>query len=335
MIDALRHILTTHPSLREQLAARIATSAIVNPDRNYNPVQSLRELWPFLQRYLTSMPWDGLHLPEQSIFRRIDQSIGYFYYIFGSLEQDPILSDWIRRFNVAWAEWLNSPQSWSDDHYQTALSEPRFRLNEALYESPDHWHSWNDFFTRRLAVEPQRLLPCLGNFHAPCHGDLVDSHPIKTTTITSWDDLLVGSPYRDHFRDAEAWHWVLDVHHYHHFHAPVSGVIRDLRVISGMHLAGGNIIWDAAEHRYRYESLYATDFQSLETRGLIVIETISDDPQRTDVHDFYAFIPVGVAQVSSVVFYPTLHIGDSISAGTDLGYFAFGGSDCILLHATR
>lgn len=44
-----------------------------------------------------------------------------------------------------------------------------------------------------------------------------------------------------------------------------------------------------------------------------------------------AVIPVGMGQVSSVNFEDSVKVGAKVKKGDDLGYFLFGGSDCVML----
>ena len=121
-------------------------------------------------------------------------------------------------------------------------------------------------------------------------------------------------------------HIVLDVFDYHRFHMPCDGKVLECKTIEGIHAGGGIIIWDEAEGRYRYEQCGVTDFQMLETRGVLVLDT----------PDFgkIAIVPVGVQQVSSVQWTfadcRKSIIDYRLTQGTELGKFLFGGSDVVL-----
>jgi phosphatidylserine decarboxylase len=202
-----------------------------------------------------------------------------------------------------------------------AQADSLFQLQTGRYESPDNWHSWNDFFTRRLS-DP--IVP-VGNdtaFLSPCDGCITD-RPVKTASLANWLDLLGDSPFRTCFEGGTTFHIVLDMYDYHRFHAPVGGTILDLRLIDGVHHAGGIIIWDATEHRYRYEQPGDTSFQMIEKRGVLVLETCHFGK--------ITIIPVGVAQVSSVNWNSSLAVGSHVRQGDELGFFLCGGSDIVLL----
>ena len=66
------------PKLRSLVEKSIAKAASINPDRSTNPVQSLEELYPFLNYTVTCMPWNIL--PEdryEGFATKCDQSILY------------------------------------------------------------------------------------------------------------------------------------------------------------------------------------------------------------------------------------------------------------------
>jgi len=323
MVNRLRDLLTQHPEWAARLQQRILENVQDNPNIEINPVQSLDALYPWLDHFLTCLPWDGLNLPQRSVFRRIDQSIGYFYYIFGDLQYEPVIAEWIRDYNIAWGQWLSSPESWSGACYELVQTDARFELTTGKYESPDHWHCWNDFFTRRLAEGASFVGHLLADgVVTPSEGDIYDG-PVKTMSPYAWEDLLGDSPYRQRIKGAQALHLSLDMYHYHRFHAPVSGQIVDMRILSGIHTDGGKIIWDPLQDRYRYAQSNNTDFQCLEPRGVMVI-------QRSNGR-LVAMVAVGVAQVSSVNWIHGLQVGMTIHQGQELGHFACGGSDVVLL----
>ena len=313
--------------LRQLLEQRLQQAAIENPHRETNPVRTVEQWCTYVERFRHQMPWQTMDIGEEaSFFRRIDQNIGYFYFLLGDLQYEPRIAQWLKEYNTAWGEWLSSEESWNDAYYQLALSDPLFELTTDRYESPDNWHSWNDFFARRL----RKVVSCQSSvfsFISPCDGEIL-SAPVKTATIKNWLDLLGDSPYREVFAGGETMHIVLDVFDYHRFHMPCDGTVLECQTIQGIHAGGGEIIWDEKQGRYRYEQCGVTDFQMLETRGVLIIDT--------HAYGKMAIVPVGVQQVSSVRWtFPAFEnrkskIENRISQGTELGMFLFGGSDVVL-----
>ena len=315
--------MTKYPDLRTALEKELQRAAIENPHLDTNPVWTIEDWCAYVERFARRMPWQTMDIGEDaSFFRRIDQNIGYFYFLLGDLQYEPHVAQWLKAYNIAWGEWLSSPESWNDEYYQLALSDPLFELASGRYESPDNWHSWNDFFARRLN-NTLHITPY--TFIAPCDGEITFS-PVKTATITNWLDLLGDSPYREAFAGGETTHIVLDVFDYHRFHMPCDGTVLECQTIQGIHAGGGVIIWDEEQGRYRYDQCGVTDFQMLETRGVLIIDT--------PAYGKIAIVPVGVQQVSSVQWTFTNHqssiINQQLTQGTELGKFLFGGSDVVL-----
>ena len=307
------------------LEQRLQQAAIENPHRETNPVRTIENWCAYVERFAHLMPWQTMDIGEDaSFFRRIDQNIGYFYFLLGDLQYEPRVAQWLKEYNIAWGEWLSSPDSWNEEYYQLALSDPLFELASDRYESPDHWHSWNDFFARRLR-KPYTVHHTPYTFISPCDGVIAKEGLIKTATIDNWLDLLGDSQYRKDFAGGETIHIVLDVFDYHRFHAPCDGTLLECKTIQGIHAGGGEIIWDEEQGRYRYDQLGVTDFQMLETRGVLILDT--------PAFGKIAIVPVGVQQVSSVQWtipytvHPTPY---TIHQGDELGCFLFGGSDVVL-----
>lgn len=343
-ISNIKSLLADDAELRQLAEQSLALAAKNNPNLRTNSVRTLDDWFAYLERFLHRMPWQTMDIGEDaSFFRRIDQNIGYFYYLidqpiealkergywYPSLQYEPRIAAWLVEYNKAWGEWLSGSDSWNDSYYNLARTDARFELDTDRYESPDNWHSWNDFFARRLrAGLRDDVITGLRRFVSPSDGVLMEM-PVKTVSADNLQDLLGDSPYAARFANGEAIHIVLDVFDYHRFHAPCEGRVVESKIIPGIHAGGGVIIWDEAQGRYRYDSLGATGFQALETRGILILDT----------HDFgyIALIAVGIQQVSSVQWTEKLsaisgqYSDISLRQGEEIGCFQFGGSDIIML----
>lgn len=336
VVERIKQILDSDASLRELVEQSLQQAAMQNPHMQTNPVRTLDDWYAYLEYFLHHMPWENLDLGEKaSFFRRIDQNIGYFYYLldqplealkkcgywYPSLQYEPRIAAWLVEYNKAWGGWLSSSESWNDTYYNLARTDARFELDTDRYELPDNWYSWNDFFTRKLK-EPfaSHLSPL--TFISPCDGVIMD-YPVKTISTTHLQDLLGNSPYMARFEGGEAIHIVLDVFDYHRFHAPCDGRVVEQKIIPGIHAGGGVIIWDEAQGRYRYDTLGAVGFQSLETRGVLVMDTPD--------FGYVTLIAVGIQQVSSIQWTSILPTPYTVHQGEELGAFLFGGSDVVLL----
>ena len=108
---------------------------------------------------------------------------------------------------------------------------------------------------------------------------------------------------------------------YHRYHSPVTGTVKAVYIIPYANAVGGIVYWDADAQLYVLES-NSLSWQSCETRGVLLIET---------EYGLAALIPVGMGQVSSVNFLDSIQPGTQVQKGDEVGYFLFGGSDCVML----
>lgn len=76
-------------------------------------------------------------------------------------------------------------------------------------------------------------------------------------------------------------------------------------------------------------------YQWCQTRGLVVIDTSYDSEgnKKPVDHGLVAVLPIGMAQVSSVVL--TVKEGDYLKKGQNISYFQFGGSDIVTVFQKR
>lgn len=337
--------------LRECMKESLRIAALSNPDIRMNPVRSLQSLYIFLDNFLTSMPWQSLGLGEEkSLFRRIDQSTGYFLFLFDqpidrlkdrgflypSIQYVPEIGNWIKEYNTEWAVFLNSPESWNNNYYEEVANDELFGLKTDWYEPKENWHCWNDFFARKLFSKAARPIGD-ANVVAPSDGVLqpwisIDSNNIlivpksihlKTYILRSVANLLYGSPYQNDFSNGVLVHIMLDFYHYHHIHCPVNGKVLDKRIINGISGSGGVVTWDKDREMYAYNNPNELGFQMIETRGVLIIQT--------DHWGKIAIVPVGMAQVCSVNWSDNAKIGAELKKGDEIGFFLCGGSDVVII----
>lgn len=76
-------------------------------------------------------------------------------------------------------------------------------------------------------------------------------------------------------------------------------------------------------------------YQWCQTRGLVVIDTSYDSKgnKKSVDHGVVAVLPIGMAQVSSVIL--TVKEGDFLEKGQNISYFQFGGSDIVTVFQKR
>ena len=145
---------------------------------------------------------------------------------------------------------------------------------------------------------------------------------IKTAKISDIAQLIgEDSQYKDAFAGGTLTHTFLDVNDYHRYHSPVSGTLLELRNIPGVAAGGGYTLWDNEKKLYYYHNNIG--FQMVETRSCAIIET--------EHYGLVAMMPIGMSQICSCNWIESLHVGQQLNRGDEMGYFLFGGSDIVML----
>ena len=358
--ESFQNMLKQHPDIQELIEKSIAQAVEINPDRETNPVQSLDELYGFLDYTVTCMPWNIM--PEErygNFATKCDQSILYVYWLldqplrelenrelfYPSVEYLEPVYRWLTEYNNTWRDFLDSEESWKQEYLDMLLQDPSWNLDKGWYESPENWHSFNEFFSRKLSgnaarpiaapeddsvvISPADSLPQglwkiddEGLFYAdPILRE--DGVTIKDSTFISVEQLLgeEGAEYASLFHNGYLTHTYLNYDDYHRYHFPVSGTVEAVYTIPYANAVGGIVYWDEESGLYVLES-NSLSWQSIETRGCVLINTD---------YGMVAVIPVGMGQVSSINFLDSVKPGVKVTKGDELGYFLFGGSDCVML----
>ena len=349
----LVHLVDQNPEIKSLLLASIKQARKVNPNKQTNPAQTLEEYYQFVSWTENVMPWQFLKVDyATSLYDKIDQSLCYFFFINdqplealegrgyfnNSLQYHEPYKSWLTSFNKTYGEFMDSETSWNADYYQIALSDGIFGLQNDWYEDPSNWNTFNQFFARHLKSPNKRPIAALDNNKvvvSPADAQpqgvwAIDSNSmivekegivVKSGTLYNVKNLIgKESEYANSFANGTFTHSFLDVGDYHRFHFPLSGVIKEMRIISGESVSGGHTTWDPKNKRYKFDAS-SVAWQSLETRGCMILET--------EEYGLVALLPIGMWPVSSVNFENNLHVGDKVSKGDMLGYFLFGGSDFI------
>lgn len=357
----LIQIIDDNPKLKVLVEKSIQKAAQINPDRATNPAQNLEEFYDFVDYSLTRMPWNIF--PEDkydSFATKCDQGILYVYFLldtpldelkekglfYPSVEYLEPIYQWLSKYNNAWKAYLDSKESWKDEYYQMLLKDPSWNLDKGWYESETKWKSFNDFFARKLSSQkarpiaspknprivvspadslPQGVWPILkdGRFLAdPIKNE--DGIEIKSSFYETIEQMLgpEGKPFAKKFYGGTLTHGYLNYDDYHRYHSPVSGKIVAKYIVPHGNFVGGVVYWDAKRQLYVLES-NSLSWQAYETRGCVIIDT--------GKYGLVAVLPIGMGQVSSVNFLENIQVGKRIQKGDELGYFLFGGSDCVMI----
>ena len=349
-------LLESDPALKSMLEASLEKAKAINPDPNTNPAQSLEEYYQFITWSETTMPWAIVKKDEYpEIFDHIFQGFCAFYFLIdqplpelegkglvnNSLQYYEPFAKWLTTFNKTWARYLDSEDSWNEAHYQLALSDPNFGLQNGWYEDPANWSTFNEFFARYLKSPDMRPIASpdvdsvvvsfadsepQGTWAIDSTSNLVAAEgvAVKSATLRSISHLLgEESAYKDAFANGTLTHSFLNVNDYHRYHFPLGGTIKEARIIEGINPTGGKLWWDAENNRYAFNPTAKTGWQSVETRGCVILETPD--------YGMVALLPIGMAVVGSVNFEENIRPGTTVQKGDMLGHFAFGGSDFVVI----
>lgn len=354
--EAVKELIRISPEgseVRQLLEHAIRQAADINPDRQYNPAQTFDEFCDFVDHNVRCLPWDVMLHPApndygRSLYGRTDQGIGYFWFVvdqpldelrdrgffYPTVEFVEPFASWLSTYSSSWGDYLNTEESWNDTYYNMVAADPDWGFTEGWYGEGNQWRTYNEFFARSL-VSPDVRPIADADVVAPA-----DSWPKQTWAIDDnnqlvYDDLqiktarisdiaqLIGSDsqYKDAFAGGTLTHTFLDVNCYHRYHAPVDGQLVELRTVPGVSAGGGYTLWDNESKLYYYVN--DLGFQMVETRACAIIDT----PQ----YGLVAMLPVGMSQICSVNWLPSLHVGQQLRRGDEMGFFQFGGSDIVLI----
>lgn len=348
----LIELIGENPEIGELLEASIANAREINPDPATNPVQSLEDYYAFIDRTSRSLPQDMIQCPPGlSMRERMLQGICYFYFLVGqplpelegeglfsnSLQYHEPFASWMRDFAVVQGQYMDTEDSWSGEVYREILADSDFGLQEAWYEDPSNWTTFNQFFSRHLASPDMRPIassddPSVVVSPADCvpqgawdisnesEIDVEGGLEVKLQTFYTIHDLLRSdSEYRDAFAGGVLTHVFLNVNDYHRYHFAVGGDVLEKGSLSRN--VALEVSWD--EETGTYVPLDSTGWQFSQTLGYVIMDT--------GEYGLVALIPMGMAMVSSVNFEDEVVVGHTAGKGDMLGYFLFGGSDFIML----
>lgn len=352
----LIRMVEADPGLKSMLVSSIGKARAINPDRNTNPAQTLQEYYDFVSWAERAMPWALLKKDEYpEIFDNTFQSLVYFYFLIdqpltelegrglvhNSLQYAEPFASWLVTFSKSWGDYLDSEASWNETYLEMAASDPAFGLQHGWYEDPANWSTFNEFFARYLRSPDERPIAAPDDdsivvsyadsvpqgvwaIDGTSHLVARDGVAVKAATLRSVRDLIGEvSQYKDAFANGSFTHSFLNVNDYHRYHFPVGGTVKEVRTIRGINPTGGSLWWDAENNRYAFDPSDRLGWQTVETRGCVILDT--------GKYGLVALLPIGMVAVSSVNFEEGVKPGAVVNKGDMLGNFAFGGSDFIML----
>ena len=120
-VRELMKICDENHEVRHLLEKAIAKAASINPDKRYNPAQTLDEFYDFIDWNIRALPWDvmtGVKADGASLYACIDQGVGYFWFIvdqpldelkdrgffYPTVEFVEPFASWLATYNQAWGD---------------------------------------------------------------------------------------------------------------------------------------------------------------------------------------------------------------------------------------
>jgi len=335
-------------SVRE-LARLIETDGIVRmyvtemidqvPDK-YKTIYTTGDLLKALNHIILHAPLYNPDPAKQNFFPFYSLFLYMMYTRAGeaAFRNDPFNAA-IRRILIQWCAHLDSPAS------RKVLNTGRYGwLSPSAYEYcnlgefviPDrgapHWGfaSFNAFFHRQIKPEcrpiadpddPRVIVsPNDGTVYKLARGVRLEDRFWLKGQPYSLGNMMDDSPFAERFVGGDVLQTFLAGNDYHRWHAPISGVVREVRRVPGLMFSQ---LRSLGFHPNDPSKLPQGYDACVNTRGLVFIE--SDDP----AIGMACVIPIGITEVSSVRF--EVDIGQRVRKGTELGYFSYGGSSlCVV-----
>ncbi len=316
IVTELKALLARRKDLEAALIAAIKT-ANLSHSTNLPEIKDLPSFYDFIAASVVQIPRNSNRMLELDLA---------YYYILGVspdeiLKTDPEFKSWNVDFVNAWARFLDSEASIGGiDSY---VKDPSFEIDD-YQRGPSGWRSFNQFFARQVkpGKRPASGLCDDSVVVSPCDFVINDVDAIsEESTISAKGhtfpiaELLAGSDHATAFHGGSYLSGTLQIYNYHRFHAPVRGKVVESRKIPG--IVGLTI----EKQGDMLVPVPKPGFQFTQDRGLVVI----DSP----AVGLVAMVPVGMAQISSVVL--TAEPCVDLYKGEECGYFQFGGSDVVIL----
>lgn len=200
------------------------------------------------------------------------------------------------------------------------------------------YKSFNDFFTRDLRPGARKIEGVDDNsaLVSPADGviNMINNDlkmntqiPTKGRMTLDLNALFGNSRYAKEFVGGTALAVFLKPDNYHHYHAPVTGVVIESKESVGDRLFGMPDIYDIIN---KGNIAYNKDYSVFENfrHGYLIIDTKE--------YGYVGMIPIGLQTIGSVVFERHFkHVSEGapqkIYKGEKVGHFAYGGSTVLLV----
>lgn len=276
----------------------------------------LESFYTYLNGILTHIPGEKELMP----------SVREFYFVIaqspdGLLKKHKAFNEWMNDFVRTRGDFMDTPAS--AETLPDFINHPDYHIEDYV-KGPSGWLTYNQFLARQIKPGKRPIAGLCDDrtIVSPTDSEYrgqwtIDEDAAVTAKGVRYSvaDLLGDSAYRQAFKGGLLTHSFLSVSDYHRYHVPVSGRVVEIRKIPGQ-----TWITEARKPDGTLENIDDLGFQFTHTRGCLILETAVG---------YIALIPVGMGHISSVNF--IVDEGADLKKGDEVGYFAFGGSDFILL----
>ncbi len=275
-------------------------------------------------------------------FWLIDQKVGDGADDGRAVAQDSAeFRDWLTEFARQWGDFLDTPDSFDEEILREFCENaPEYGVEESLVDGRPNqasgWLTFNQFFARALNPGLRPIADPADNrvitspadcFYRSTYQVDADSNipatAVKNTHVYgNIAELMAGSQYADAFADGTFVHYMLPPSSYHRYHLPVAGQVKESFVTTGQVY----LQVELEDHQFTAKDNTETGYEFFQTRGVLTVDTAASGYGDVGV---VAVIPVGMSHVASVNLATVP--GTQVPKGEEFGYFAFGGSDIIVL----
>jgi phosphatidylserine decarboxylase len=308
-VKKLMALLESDSDLKQGLEISIQRAGLLS-------IGTLDAFYDFLDGILTHIPMEKELMP----------TVREFYFVLSHSPNDILKTNeafnaWINEFVKTRGDFMDTTES--AHTLESFIANPDYKIDDYI-KGPSGWLTFNQFLARELKPGKRPVAGLCDDsiVVSPADSEFEGQWPISdNATITvkginySVTDLLGDSAFKQRFDGGVFTHSFLAITDYHRFHMPVSGTIREVRIVPGR-----TWVTEKKKPDGTVENIDEVGFQFTHTRGYIMI----DSPV-----GMVAVMPVGMGHISSVVINAVE--GDSLAKGDEFGYFAFGGSDIIML----
>lgn len=164
----LKGYLDADPELMAMMEKSIEKARAINPDHDTNPIQSVEDLYAFIDWAVEGVPWSLISAADYAdLYDHIDQSVDYLWFLFDqpleelegkgyyypTLQYHEPIASWLAKYSDVWGSYLSTTDSWNDEYYEKIKNDPTMNMQRGWYADENVWTTFNEWFSRHL-IDP-------------------------------------------------------------------------------------------------------------------------------------------------------------------------------------